>query len=243
VARNRFSRPSPRLLVLPALVGLVLAAAAFSSAASAPAQAPRALSKHADSCTDLAKAKAQRNTYARQLKATSNQAAKARLRQKIKLLDAKIAKLKKLCNATPPPAPGTTPLKGKATCKVSGPRVKGPLSQAQDYEDECDEEDVDYSTKSPKRVGSGAFDSMKVVVTGPVVLQITNKLCPTQLPNPTVTTTTRPNDTLLCSGGSLPAKTPFKFNLRFDKNPEGDSVQIYLTQSGKLYGPLTAALH
>ena len=48
---------------------------------------------------------------------------------------------------------------------------------------------------------------------------ITNMLCPAQLPMAQLLTTTNPNDTLVCSGGSLPVGTPFNLIVQTSPAP------------------------
>ena len=49
--------------------------------------------------------------------------------------------------------------------------------------------------------------------------QVTNFICPTELPTAAITTTTTPDDTLSCSGGSMPVGTTTSFNAQTSPAP------------------------
>jgi hypothetical protein len=80
------------------------------------------------------------------------------------------------------------------------------------------------------------IDAIKVVVPGG--RQITNTLCPTQLPQSMITTTATANDTLICSGGSLPLGTNTTLNVQTSPAPDpGMGGQVYGRQDGAFKGP------
>lgn len=67
---------------------------------------------------------------------------------------------------------------------------------------------------------------------------ITNMLCPAQLPMAQLLTTTNPNDTLVCSGGSLPVGTPFNLNVQTSPAPTAAmGGQMFGYQEGTFKGP------
>ena len=68
--------------------------------------------------------------------------------------------------------------------------------------------------------------------------QVTNYLCPSQLPVAAVETTNAPNDTLACSGGSLALEERFSMNIRMNPPPtSGMGGQIFGQQDGSFKGP------
>jgi hypothetical protein len=68
--------------------------------------------------------------------------------------------------------------------------------------------------------------------------QVTNYICPTQLPTAQITTTRTNNDTLMCSGGSLAVGQNFNVNLQTNPAPtKGMGGQISAQQGGA-FGPL-----
>ena len=70
--------------------------------------------------------------------------------------------------------------------------------------------------------------------------QVTNYLCPNQLPVAAVETTNAPNDTLACSGGSLALEERFSVNIRMTPPPTtGMGGQIFGQQDGSFKGPFT----
>ena len=189
-------------------------------------------------CQKLASAKRKRARLRKELAAATNETHKAALRAEITALTKKIARLRKACAAAKAPTPPTAQngLEGGATCFHSGPSGVD--------EDECDVSTHHRQQSQFHALAASAdvFDSLKVVVVGPNPRQITNMLCPSQLPRPALATTTNANDTLICTGGSLPADQPYKFNIRLNGAPAGDSVRIFEGIAGTYYGPLTAAL-
>ena len=109
-------------------------------------------------------------------------------------------------------------------------------------EEECDGDVL--GTNYSRAAGSAhaadtrnPVDALRIVVPG---RGITNFLCPTQLPHGSLTTTTAPNDTLLCDGGSLPLDQAFKYNLRTSPSPTaGMGGQAFVRQDGAFKGPFT----
>lgn len=70
--------------------------------------------------------------------------------------------------------------------------------------------------------------------------QVTNYLCPSQLPAPTVETTNAPNDTLACGGGSLALEERFSMNIRMNPPPTaGMGGQLFGQQDGSFKGPFS----
>jgi hypothetical protein len=68
--------------------------------------------------------------------------------------------------------------------------------------------------------------------------QVTNYLCPNQLPVAAVETTNAPNDTLVCSGGSLALEERFSVNIRMNPPPtDGMGGQLFGQQDGSFKGP------
>jgi hypothetical protein len=68
--------------------------------------------------------------------------------------------------------------------------------------------------------------------------QVTNYLCPNQLPVAAVETTNAPNDTLVCSGGSLALGERFSMNIRMNPPPtNGMGGQLFGQQDGSFKGP------
>ncbi len=90
-------------------------------------------------------------------------------------------------------------------------------------------------TQSP---AGPALDEVKVVVPGGRT--ITNEICPTQLPNPTIATTTTAGDTLICSGGTLAVGNAFQLNVQTSPDPTaGMGGQLFGRQNGTFAGPFT----
>jgi hypothetical protein len=84
-------------------------------------------------------------------------------------------------------------------------------------------------------------DAIKVVVpaAGASPRAVTNYICPAQLPSAAVTTTSRPNDTLVCSGGSLPIGAQFTLNVQTVPLPaSGMGGQLIVHQDGAYLAPL-----
>lgn len=105
-----------------------------------------------------------------------------------------------------------------------------------------DPTEVQYAGQAVNRAGSmyrqssTPLDLVRVVVPGG--RQIVNQLCPSQLPTTQVSTTSSANDTLTCSGGSLPLNTRFTLNVQTSPAPSaGMGGQIYGRQDGQLKGP------
>ena len=69
--------------------------------------------------------------------------------------------------------------------------------------------------------------------------QVTNFICGGQLPQGSITTTNQPNDTLQCTGGSLPLGESFSMNVQTSPPPSnGMGAQVFARQDGRLVGPL-----
>jgi hypothetical protein len=86
--------------------------------------------------------------------------------------------------------------------------------------------------------------AIRVVVPpdGSTPRQVTNYLCPSQLPVAAVESTNNPNDTLACSGGSLALEERFEFNIRMNPPPTtGMGGQIFGQQDGSFKGPFAIA--
>jgi hypothetical protein len=99
---------------------------------------------------------------------------------------------------------------------------------------------VPYSRDVFAAAPSDPITAIRVVVPpqGNTERVITGFLCPTQLPNPALATTTNPSDTLVCSGGSLPVNQNFNVNVRTAPPPsDGMGGQIFAQQEGQLKGP------
>jgi hypothetical protein len=78
-------------------------------------------------------------------------------------------------------------------------------------------------------------DAIKVVLppAGTTPRRVTNYICPTQLPTAAITTTTNANDTLMCSGGSLPLDQQFSLNVQSSPLPSaGMGGQLIVHQDG-----------
>ena len=91
---------------------------------------------------------------------------------------------------------------------------------------------------SYRQASESPVTELRVVVPGG--RQIVNQLCPSQLSATQVTTTSSNNDTLVCSGGSLPLGQSFTLNVRTSPNPSaGMGGQISGRQDGTLKGPFS----
>lgn len=72
--------------------------------------------------------------------------------------------------------------------------------------------------------------------------QVTNYLCPSQLPTAAVETTNAPNDTLVCGGGSLALEERFSVNIRMNPPPTaGMGGQLFGQQDGSFKGPFAVS--
>jgi hypothetical protein len=83
-------------------------------------------------------------------------------------------------------------------------------------------------------------DAIKVVLppAGTTARAVTNYICPTQLPGATITTTSHPNDTLMCSGGSLAIGQQFTLNVQTLPVPaSGMGGQLIVRQDGAYLSP------
>jgi hypothetical protein len=83
-------------------------------------------------------------------------------------------------------------------------------------------------------------DAIKVVLplAGTTPRKVTNYICPTQLPNAAVTTTTNPQDTLTCSGGSVSLGQQFSLNVQTSPLPSsGMGGQLLVHQDGAYLAP------
>ncbi len=78
-------------------------------------------------------------------------------------------------------------------------------------------------------------DAIKVVLppAGSTPRAVTNYICPSQLPTAAITTTSKANDTLMCSGGSLPINQQFTLNVQSSPPPSsGMGGQLLAHQDG-----------
>jgi hypothetical protein len=85
-------------------------------------------------------------------------------------------------------------------------------------------------------------DAIKVVLppAGTTPRQVTNYICPTQLPTAAITTTSNANDTLTCSGGSLPIGQQFSLNVQTSPLPSsGMGGQLIVHQDGAYLAPFS----
>ena len=85
-------------------------------------------------------------------------------------------------------------------------------------------------------------DAIKVVVppAGSTPRAVTNYICPSQLPTPAITTTNHANDTLMCSGGSLPIDQQFMLNVQTSPPPgSGMGGQLLAHQDGAYLPPFS----
>lgn len=85
-------------------------------------------------------------------------------------------------------------------------------------------------------------DAIKVVLppAGTTPRQVTNYICPTQLPTAAITTTNSANDTLMCSGGSLPIGQQFSLNVQTSPVPSsGMGGQLLVHQDGAYLAPFS----
>jgi hypothetical protein len=85
-------------------------------------------------------------------------------------------------------------------------------------------------------------DALKLVLApaGTTPRAVTNHICPTQLPTAAITTTKNANDTLMCSGGSLPLDQQFSLNVQTSPPPSsGMGGQLIAHQDGAYLAPLS----
>jgi hypothetical protein len=83
-------------------------------------------------------------------------------------------------------------------------------------------------------------DAVKVVLppAGTTPRKVTNYICPTQLPSAAITTTSSAQDTLTCSGGSLPLGQQFSLNVQSSPLPAGGmGGQLVVHQDGAYLAP------
>lgn len=149
----------------------------------------------------------------------------------IKLFDATDAEQERRCGPGPPAPPPTDPV----------------LSGFFDWDFvsafEVAMKDARFQTTTPGTTQSAVTDPITAVkaVIPPAdgtPRAITNMLCPTQLPMAQLLTTTNPNDTLVCSGGSLPVGTPFDLNVQTSPAPTAAmGGQMFGYQEGTFKGP------
>jgi hypothetical protein len=110
----------------------------------------------------------------------------------------------------------------KLTGMLIGSSYRGPLSHAAD--------------------STNPVDAIKVVLppAGSTPRQVTNYICPSQLPTAAITTTGNANDTLMCSGGSLPLNQQFTLNVQSNPAPSsGMGGQLLAHQDGAYLAPLS----
>jgi hypothetical protein len=86
------------------------------------------------------------------------------------------------------------------------------------------------------------LDAIKVVLppAGSTPRAVTNYICPSQLPTAAITTTSNANDTLMCSGGSLPINQQFTLNVQSSPPPSsGMGGQLLAHQDGAYLAPFS----
>jgi hypothetical protein len=86
------------------------------------------------------------------------------------------------------------------------------------------------------------ISAIKVVLppAGTTPRAVTNYICPTQLPTAAITTTRNANDTLMCSGGSLPINQQFSLNVQSSPPPSsGMGGQLIAQQDGTYLTPFS----
>lgn len=90
----------------------------------------------------------------------------------------------------------------------------------------------------PARVPAGAASALDAVRVVLADRQVTNFLCPSQLPVGAISTTATTNDTLTCSGGTLPLDQKFQLNVRMSPGPTtGMGGKLFGRQDGVFKGP------
>jgi hypothetical protein len=93
-----------------------------------------------------------------------------------------------------------------------------------------------YDRQAHSAASGNPITAVKLVVPGGRA--ITNTLCPSQLPTGTVSMTTTSNDTLTCSGGSLPVGTHTTMNVQTSPGPSNTmGGQVFAQQDGTFKGP------
>jgi hypothetical protein len=86
-----------------------------------------------------------------------------------------------------------------------------------------------------RAASTSPIDAVRLIVPR----QVTNFLCSQPLPNPEISTTNSPNDTLTCSGGSLPLGQQYSMNVQTNPPPsDGMGATVFARQDGKFVGPL-----
>ena len=107
--------------------------------------------------------------------------------------------------------------------------------------DEVFTEDARFVNQAPSAAQSSSpITAVRIVIPdeGSTNRHVTSFLCPTQLPNGTLESTSGANDTLLCSGGTLAIGERFKVNVRTSPNPSsGMGGQVFGQQDGQFKGP------
>jgi len=84
------------------------------------------------------------------------------------------------------------------------------------------------------------LSAIKIMLGGTPPRTISNYLCPSQLPTAAILTTTSSDDTLQCSGGSLPVNQSFSLNIRPTPAPTaGIGGSIWAQQNGTFAGPFS----
>jgi hypothetical protein len=129
----------------------------------------------------------------------------------------------KRCGAVPPPPPGST--------------IKGEMGFAHEPGDEVRGTGVFFAEGGSP---ANPLDAVRVVIPpyGSEDRAITNYICPMQLPNGVISSTTHANDTLTCQGGSLPLQQEFSMRVRtFPEPSDGMGGDLYGRQDGSFQGP------
>ena len=81
---------------------------------------------------------------------------------------------------------------------------------------------------------------MVLPAAGSMARAVTNYICPSQLPTAAIITTTNANDTLMCSGGSLPLNQTFSLNVQSAPPPSsGMGGILFAEQNGSWQTPFT----
>jgi hypothetical protein len=101
---------------------------------------------------------------------------------------------------------------------------------------------VRRAVRRPLGPSPAPLDAIRIVMSG--ARQITAFLCPNQLPNGARSQTATPNDTLECSGGSVPIGQPFTFNVRtLASLGSGQVGEFFARQAGGTFqGPVAITL-
>jgi hypothetical protein len=90
-----------------------------------------------------------------------------------------------------------------------------------------------------RAASANPVDAVRIVVSG---RQVTNFICSGPLPVGEISTTSSQNDTLTCSGGSLPLGENYFMNVQTNPPPsDGMGAQVSARQDGSFVGPFSLA--